>query len=120
MKQKEQKLMKYLVEKIGSRLGEAVARLGGDKAKQNLEDSFNASIQESRFESSGSGFKVALSEADWSDGEAVFKQLFDKASSVVGNKTVKKEVAEVLADTESKVGSSLYEVYFRLGLHKYQ
>ena len=35
-------------------------------------------------------------------------------------KKVEKEVAAILAETEAKVGSNLYEVYFRLGLHKYQ
>ena len=43
--------------------------------------------------------------------------LVQAASRVVGNNTVKKEIATIIADAESKPGENLYVPCYRLGVH---
>ena len=120
MNPREEKLLRYLVESTATRLGDAVSRFGGEKARQALEAVFVDSLEGSCFQSAGNGFRVTISAGNWSDGATLMERLIDHAAGIVGKNTVKKEVGAIMSDTEEKLGISLYEIYFRLGIHKYQ
>ncbi len=104
MQPREEKLMKYLVETIAGR----------------LESVFNEAAEGSCFAVTGTAFRVTVTDGDWADGEKLLKGVIGTASEIVGKNKVNKEVGAVLADTEDKLGTNLYEIFFRLGLHHYR
>lgn len=122
MQPREEKLMKYFVEAIPDRLGQTVEKFGGKKARQGLESVFSGAIENSCFQPGQAAFRVQLvsGNGNWADGEELLRRVIEHAAQIVGRKTVKKEVGAILTDAEEKVGSSLYEIYYRLGIHAYQ
>jgi len=120
MQVREEKLMKFLVESIADRLATSVAKFSGSKARLRLESAFNEATEGSCFGLTGTAFRVVVADGDWEDGQKLLERIIASAGEIVGKNTVRREVAAVLADTEAKLGTSLYEVYFRLGIHDYK
>ena len=122
MKPREEKLMKYFVEAIPDRLGSKVEKLAGKKARQGLESVFDAVLENSCFQPGQVAFRVQLADGsgNWEDGEELLGRVIEHASKIIGSNTVRKEVGAILADAEQRAGSSLYEIYYRLGIHSYQ
>ena len=122
MQPREEKLMKYFVEAIPERLGARVEKLAGKKARQGLESVFDEAIEGSCFQPGGAALRVGLvsGNGSWADGEELLRRVIEHAAKIVGTNTVRKEVGAILADAEDRVGSSLYEIYYRLGIHGYQ
>ena len=114
--------MKYFVEAIPDRLGRTVEKLAGRKARQGLESVFEQAIEGSCFRPGQAALRVQLvgGSGNWADGEELLRRVIEHAAKIVGRNTVRKEVGAILADAEDRVGGSLYEIYYRLGIHGYQ
>lgn len=120
MTPQEQKVLKYLIQTGGRQLGEAVARLGGDRARQGLARAFEQALEGGGLKATGKAFQVEIEDAAWDDGARLLQAMIDHAAGVVGSNTVTREITRLLDEVEAKAGANLYEIYFRLGLHGYR
>ena len=122
MQPREEKLMKYFVEAIPDRLAGTVEKLAGKKARRGLESVFDEAIENSCFQPGAAPLRVQLvsGNGNWAEGEELLRRVIEHAATIVGRNTVRKEVGAILADADDRVGSSLYEIYYRLGIHTYQ
>ena len=120
MTPRERQILDYLLRSTGRRLGDAMAKLGGERARQGLLGIFDAALAESGLAAGDKPFQAELSAAGWDEGAAVLRAMTGHAASVVGPKTVGKAMTELLDETDARAGGNQYEIYFRLGLHGYR
>lgn len=120
MNRNEQKIIAYLVRHSGARLGDAVARLGGERARAGLRKAFDEALAGTGLEAGAEPFRVEVGAADWDDAAALLRAMTEHAAGVIGVHTVEREMARLLDAVDEKLGASQYEIYFRLGLHGYR
>lgn len=116
----EQKVIQFLLRNTGGRLGEAVARLGGERAREGLARAFDDALASTALAPAGKPFQVDPGEGDWEDAARLLRAMTDHAAGVIGSHTVEREMAKLLDAVDARVGASQYEIYFRLGLHGYR
>jgi len=120
MNARDQKIIQYCIVVLGAKLGDVVAKFGGQKFRNDLVAQFTANLEMRGITATkAESFQLGADACDWEEGRLILKDMIEFASNVAGKKVVENDVRILLGKIELKAGVSLYEEYFRLGLHKY-
>ena len=116
--EQQQQLLDLCFSRLYGRFNTLVGRLGGKKIEQNLKNIFFAQAKGRGFKKGGA-FSVEEASIDWADYKKLTDELFKFTAQVAGKKLVEKEIRVVFSEIEKESSQSLYEIAFKLGLHRY-
>ena len=116
--EQQQKLLDLFFPRLYGQFNKLVSRFGGKKIEQNLKNIFLAQAKGRGFQEGGA-FKVEEASIDWANYKSLTDELIKFTAQVAGKNLVEKEIRAVFSEIEKESGQSLYEVAFKLGLHRY-
>ena len=114
----QQQLLDLCFSRLYGRFSALVGRLGGKKLEQNLKKIFLAQAKGKGFKKGGTS-DVAEVSIDWDDYKKLTDELIRFTSQVAGKNLVEKDIRAAFSDVETETGQRLYEIAFKLGLHRY-
>jgi len=114
----QQQLLDLCFSRLYGQFNTLVGRFGGKKLEQNLKGIFLSQAKGKGFQKGGA-FEVEEASIDWDNYKKLTNELIKFTADVAGKKLVEKEIRAVFSTIEKESGQSLYEIAFKLGLHRY-
>lgn len=116
-REKHNEILADCFAELCSRLSGLVARSGGEKTRKQFENTINA-------RAAALGKRIAVNESrvfnqddgsDWTRYRELTRDMIDHARTVAGDKRAR-TVRQVMRELESRAGTNLYEISYRLGV----